>query len=467
MTPSLEAWTGPEGSTAQNADWAWDNERSEAVFATTAPLGSREGMTISVIIPKGVLAAPSAKQAEEWFRLDWGGYIDAAYSLALVLAVYLFMWVRVGKDPAKGVIVVQYEPPEGFSPAALGYLEERGYVHSQLAATLVSLAVKGAVTIQRAGKKWVLHKTRTDADLTPGERLVFEELLHDVDSLKLSSGQHKRFKKAIKALKKTLSARLEREYFFTNRWWFATGVALSLAGFAALAWRARYGIEPAALFIGVWLTAWTAGIGTLVYRSFDAIRHGLRGGDALSVVGGLFTAVFSIPFVAAEIWVGYEFLQMVPSHLVLAAVAIGATNVLFYHLLERPTLRGRGVLDRIEGFKRFLSATEGDRMSRTAPPTRSPELFERFLPHAIALGLQNQWAETFENVFSSRGVGGTAHPFTWFDSGGTDMDVGTFASSLGTNLSSSLSSASSAPGSSSGGGGGSSGGGGGGGGGGW
>ena len=102
VTPSLEAWTGPEGSAAQNADWAWDNERSEAVFATTTPLGSREGMTISVIIPKGVLAAPSAKQAEEWFRLDWGGYIDAAYSLALVLVVYLFMWVRVGKDPAKG-----------------------------------------------------------------------------------------------------------------------------------------------------------------------------------------------------------------------------------------------------------------------------------------------------------------------------------------------------------------------------
>ncbi|WP_425506904.1 DUF2207 family protein [Sphingomonas sediminicola] len=101
-----------------------------------------------------------------------------------------------------------------------------------------------------------------------------------------------------------------------------------------------------------------------------------------------------------------------------------------------------------------------------ASPADTPELFERYLPYAIALGVENRWAERFAGVLAAAAAQGQ-QGFVWY-SGTRDpwSDPGRFAESVGSSLASTVSSASTAPGSSSGsGGGGSSGGGGGGGGG--
>jgi uncharacterized membrane protein YgcG len=461
---ALEVWTGPEGSTDHNATAVWDAGAREAVFRTTDGLGPEEGLTVRVTFPAGSLPHPTPEQEAAWFRLDWGGYLDALYVVALLALAYLFMWTRVGRDPSKGITVTRYEPPEGFSPAALGFLKERGYEPAHFAAALVSMAVKGAVRIEQDGKSWTLHRLDGDPDLAPEERRILLELLGKRESLELKQRHHAVIRAAIKSLKASLSARLEREYFVNNRWWFVSGATLSLIGFGVLAWRARFGIEPAAWFLGIWLTGWTAGVASMLYRATSDLRHGLRSRSLGHGAAGVMMGCFSIPFLAAEVFVGYMFLGMVPTHLALAAVAIGATNVLFYHLLERPTLRGRGVLDRLDGFAQFLSATDEDRLDRTMEPDRTPALFERYLPYAIALGLENRWAARFEDVLTPESVQTTGSTFPWYQGTGS-LNASAFASSLGSALSSTLSASSSAPGGSSGGGGGSSGGGGGGGGG--
>ena len=134
----LEAWTGPEGSTAQDASWSWDASTGAARFRTTVSMGPREGLTVRVTFPKGLVSPPTEDQKANWFRLDWGGFVDVGVALALVLGLYLLMWMLVGRDPASGAIVVQYEPPSRFSPAALGYLRERGHEPAQLTAALVA-----------------------------------------------------------------------------------------------------------------------------------------------------------------------------------------------------------------------------------------------------------------------------------------------------------------------------------------
>ena len=184
-----------------------------------------------------------------------------------------------------------------------------------------------------------------------------------------------------------------------------------------------------------------------------------------------FLSLFATPFVVAEVVVGFMLWQAVPGHLMAAAVVLGGINVLFYHLLERPTLKGRGVLDQAEGLRRFLTSTEEDRIQRLQPADAPLELFERFLPWAIALGVESQWAARFEDALAAQppsGSSGTRSGPVWY--GGSSGDsLSSMSSSLGSSFSSSLSASSSAPSSSGsgggGGGGGSSGGGGGGGGG--
>lgn len=474
--PELQSWSGPEGSTTTTAMGRWSSEDRAAVFETEGTLRPREGLTVAVTFPDGRLAPPDEERRAAWFRLDWGGWIDTGYVGLFVIAVYLLMWRRVGIDPPPARTGATPEPPDGYSPAALGYIEGRGYEESQLSAALVNMALKGAIRIEEDDGVWTLEKVSEpqtlEEKLSEEEAALFGSLLANRTRIRLERSNHVTLQSAIKAFRSSLARRLEREYFVNNRAWFGVGLAISVVGFATLAWRWRFAINPVALFLGFWLTGWSAGVGSLVYRLAQQFRMARAGGGTAVWAGTGFLALFSVPFIVAEVVVAGILFTMVPAHLVVGAVAIGLTNVLFYHLLERPTLKGRGVLDRLEGFRSYLG--RGMDAERPVPP-RPPERlrrYERFLPFAIALGVERRWTDAFGDVLGPALAAPMSRPYlSWYRSGdpGTSPEPGQFASSLATGLSSSLSSMSAPPSSSSGGGGfsggGSSGGGGGGGGG--
>ena len=186
-----------------------------------------------------------------------------------------------------------------------------------------------------------------------------------------------------------------------------------------------------------------------------------------SLAGAAGLSLFSIPFIAGEIF-GLSVLVVSTSPLYVAALFILAgMNVLFYHLLKAPTLRGRELLDRIEGFKMYLATAEKDRLNLLIPPVeKKPELFEKYLPYALALDVEQEWAEQFAEMISRARTTRDAYRPGWYSgSSFAALGAGAFASSIGSSLSGAISSSSAAPGSNGGGGG--SGGGGGGGGGGW
>jgi uncharacterized membrane protein YgcG len=157
----------------------------------------------------------------------------------------------------------------------------------------------------------------------------------------------------------------------------------------------------------------------------------------------------------------------------LALMVLGvvfAMHILFYYLLRAPTLRGRKFLDQVEGFRQYLEVAEKDELTLRNPPRKTPELFERFLPYALALGVEQAWAEKFASIFAALADGtGRDYQPAWYSGHWNPHHVDRFARGLGSSFSNAIASASTPPGSSSGGGGGGSsgGGGGGGGGGGW
>jgi uncharacterized membrane protein len=152
----------------------------------------------------------------------------------------------------------------------------------------------------------------------------------------------------------------------------------------------------------------------------------------------------------------------------IAAYILVPLAFLGFHWLQAPTEAGRKIMDQIEGFRQYLGVAEEDRLNALNPPDKTPELFERFLPYAIALDVENRWAKRFASVLAAAGAGAAVG--TWYaGSYNPTSDPVGFANHLGGALSSTIASAASPPGSSGGGGGsdggGSSGGGGGGGGG--
>ncbi len=143
------------------------------------------------------------------------------------------------------------------------------------------------------------------------------------------------------------------------------------------------------------------------------------------------------------------------------------TLALFAWLMKQPTGLGRRVLDEIDGFREYLEIAEKDEMNLRNPPEKTPELFERYLPFALALGVEQEWAERFASVFA-RLQAAEGHPYrpAWYGGRWDIVNVRAATARLSNGLHSAISSSMTAPGSASGsGGGGSSGGGGGGGGG--
>jgi uncharacterized membrane protein len=48
------------------------------------------------------------------------------------------------------------------------------------------------------------------------------------------------------------------------------------------------------------------------------------------------------------------------------------------------------------GFEEFLSRVEADRYDRMI---KTPEMFEKYLPFAMALGVEKSWVRAFENIY--------------------------------------------------------------------
>ena len=116
----------------------------------------------------------------------------------------------------------------------------------------------------------------------------------------------------------------------------------------------------------------------------------------------------------------------------------------------------------------YLTVAEADELRFKNPPKRTPELFERYLPYAIALDVEGVWGKNFTAILAAARRRDNYRGPTWYHGSGR-FSPSTFTSNIGAGLSAGIASSSTAPGSSSGGGGGGSsgGGGGGGGGGGW
>lgn len=63
--------------------------------------------------------------------------------------------------------------------------------------------------------------------------------------------------------------------------------------------------------------------------------------------------------------------------------------------LKAPTLEGRKLLDHIAGLRLYLGVAERDELARQKAPQMNVDEFQKFLPYALALGVEKTWADRF------------------------------------------------------------------------
>ncbi|HSA60114.1 MAG TPA: DUF2207 domain-containing protein [bacterium] len=467
-----EGYTGDQGATEKNFT-ASVEAGGAAVFRTTAALEPSQGLTIVVTFPKGVVREPTQPEKWAFFLKENRMEVFGALGLFAILFYYVLVWFQVGRDPRPGTIIPLFEAPQNLSPAAARFIRRMGYDDKALAASLIHLAVAKRIKILDEGGTYVLERlSGGEFKLASEENRLLQNLLGADPRLEIKQAHRTTIVAAVEGLKKDLKASFEKAYFLTNRGYFFAGLGVTLISLLFALFQGGAGATVGAGFMTVWLTGWTFGVVMLVRQALAAWRAAwnARGiiEKSFSFFGAGFTTLFALPFLAGEVVGLYMFGQATSAWMLAVLLAAVAINLVFFSLLKAPTLGGRKVLDRIEGLRMYLGTAERDRLEAMHPPQKTPELFEQFLPYALALDVENEWAEQFTGVLTEAGKPVTESSRAWY-AGAAGLGTAAFASSLGSSLTSAIASASVSPSShsGSGGGGSSGGGGGGGGGGGW
>ena len=396
----VAVYTGARGSIATDAKIKRAGNIVD--FTLTRGLYPHEGMTIGVGWPAGHISSRPSKTREQLAAIvQWT-------PLLIPLLVFFLAWKsweKRGRDPKDGSYVVRYEPVDGVSPAELGTLVDNRADMDDITATLVDLAVRGFIRIEEVTEShlfglskstdYILHILRKRPEWTslkPHEQRYLEALsgatLFDGYDVKVSDLKNKFYTKLPKIRDAIYDNLVARGYYLQR----PDKVKAKWIGLSVL---------------------------TMVV---------LVGATALAV---------KTPFVTFS-----------PFALIFAAVSSTLVMFSFAQIMPARTVAGARAREATLGFKEFLERVESERYRKMIT---SPEMFERFLPFAMAFGVEEKWAKAFEDIYRE--------PPTWYVGGTGPFNASSFSHSISTMSNAASSSMSSSPSSSGSGGGGSSGGG--------
>ncbi len=423
---SSKCYTGLQGATSSDCIISQTvvDHSLVIVFKTVKPLLPNSGLTIAISWPKGfVQNQPSLWQNIQYYVWNNKAVFFLPFA-ALFSAIFCFIfWFRYGRDPKKGTVYPLFEPPSGFGPAGLGYIYFQKFSNQLTAATMVDAAVRHRIKIdvEREGLIFKHNEYVISQSEMPEKKPVseYEEFWSDVEDLIGSRIEKGKYNSNLGDLNKSVQTYCEDNYKSKE------GFVKTKKGFFAL--NKKYTTLP------VLVCMVAAGWGFF---------------------GGLVKALKM-----SNIWQIAYFI----GGIVLCVIVLK----IFSYLLKAYSPEGRQLADKIEGFRMFLATADEKRFDLMSPPKKSLELYEKYLPFAIALGCENEWGKKFEEIINTAVVGGAMGASAFSQSFSNDSHQ--FSSSFASSFSGAISSASTPPSSSGGGGssfgGGSSGGGGGGGGG--
>lgn len=312
---------------------------AELTAARNKPLNPYEGMTIVLDLPYAAIQKPTAlESALLTLSGMWGLLIPI-----IIFPIGLIAWWIYGRDPDRGVMVVQYDPPDGLSGPEAGTLLDEKVDQRDIAAVFFSLAIKGHLLIEPKEEGLIFKKRTATMHLTEepdtrgldlfeskmlgylkkgGKKIDETDLRHDV-------APH------LMDLKKTLYEMLvDRGYY-------------------------RHSPESA--------RGWTFGCGCITVIALGVLFTFLNvfGNPVPSIIGGI-----------------------------LGLIVVG----IFSSVMPKRTPVGARTHDRVRGFEEFIRRAQGDEIEWMSEHHPDMAMFEKYLPHAIAFGLAQEWAKRFEGV---------------------------------------------------------------------
>jgi uncharacterized membrane protein len=259
-----------------------------------------------------------------------------------------WLWWTRGRGPERQAIAVQYEPPDKLTPGECGTLVDNEAAMRDITATLVDLAVKGYLTIEQRdeshllglshSKEYIFHLKKSPAEWGAArahEQQMLAALFGNGATTDVKlSDLQNHFYKQIPGIRDSIFEALMTDNYYLHR-----------------PDTVRQGYIGAGLAIGFLTVA---------------------GNVVLSRATGI----------ASATWV-------------IAGIATGLVICGFGYFMSARTVTGQRALEKVLGFEDFLGRTQKDQIDRLQT---TPELFEKFLPYAMALHVEKKWVQAFSGI---------------------------------------------------------------------
>jgi uncharacterized membrane protein len=338
-------FTGSYRSTARDAEV--EIAANGVEVRTRDPLRYHEGLTVAVAFDKGFVHEPTAfDKASLFIRSNW------PLGLPLVaFAIMFYLWWTRGRDPRLRPIAPQYEPPDQLTPGEAGTLVDDSADMRDITASIVDLAVRGYLVIEEhqhdrmlglvhdKDYNFILQKDRSEwFKLKPHEQALLDGIF------------------TLGTVNETVPMSSLENHFYKNLPEIKSGI------FNSLVTHGYYRRRPdsvRAAYVG-------AGVVVGVLLVF--------GGNALSSSMG-----------------------MAPLTFILAGILTGIIICAFGWFMPAHTDQGARAMEGVLGFEDFLNHVESDRFNKMI---KTPQMFEKFLPFAMALGVEKNWSRAFQGIMT-------------------------------------------------------------------
>ncbi|KQS96235.1 MULTISPECIES: DUF2207 domain-containing protein [unclassified Rhizobium] len=445
----MAVFTGGQGSKEKNARFT--EMGSQLVFLTTSPLGAYEGLTIAVKMPKGSIDPPSVSQQRSWWLQDNLPPILAITGFAVAALYYSRMWLKVGRDPARGVVVPRWDAPDGISPALVNYIDNKGFSGegwTALSAAALNLAVQGYVVLEDLKNSLVITRTAKTqpTSLPTGEAALLSAVQSRGGKLTINRENGPTVQRVGMDFRGAMEKEHRNKYYHANTAYVVGGIALS-ALFVVAVFVAGILNESTVLLVllpvlaSVFISLLSVSLAKLLRRRGSLFAR--IGAIIVVTFFGFFLIAAALSALAAVISTALS------SHQVPLLLGIGGivlVNILFFYLMGAPTPLGSKMMDGIDGLRQYLTLAEKERMNMAGAPEMSPQHFEKLLPYAVALGVEKPWADTFDRWLLAAAAGAAAaaaYQPSWysgqaFHSGSFGDHMGGFAGSMANTMTSSL-----------------------------
>lgn len=186
-----------DGSSLSDITWYGGVNQSSSAASYAAPsLPAYSGVTINASLPASYLNAPYLKpntlRSEDVASMVVATLVGVVVG-SLTLAVVIVFILRAARTRARRkaqIVVAQYEPPAGTTPAHIGFLQDDAATNREITATIIDWAVAGYIKIEYIPKKGLfsstdyrLVQTGASTRMSPAETELYNAIFSEADEL--------------------------------------------------------------------------------------------------------------------------------------------------------------------------------------------------------------------------------------------------------------------------------------------